>query len=715
VIPRQSWIALLTCALALMAASAYGEDAMNADALSDWQARIRPDHPRMFLNRETLPQVKAYVLAHEADFYAGVRRSVAAVPLRPDAAQCESGSTPKYGLYAQRCAFVWLMEGDRAALAKAKAYLKAGVEFYNRRSSARQTVNWYSASRVGALMAYDWIYGELTPGERQEIGQGFFRHVRDCLGGRRFDRQNRGDYKSGFYGPPNLPWYVGLAFYGDGIDDAEAERLVRKGFEDHMDLMDYRSQAAGDDGGMASLATGYAFGMYPWAEFNFMHTLSSATGIALEERFDHMSLFPNWVLWNWIPGGWRYGLADSAPAGRFGSGFLEMHMLQIAHFYARRYPDRARLAMWVRQNVLERREHDTLWWPLAPFFVTRCAELPGPDGPDARWPLARNFANMGVVFMRSGWAPTDTHAAFVAGGTISSHRHYDQGHFIIYRNGFLALDSGSYGPRERNEHLAEYFYRTVAHNSVLIYAPPEADRPAKIWGGEADTLDGGQYVQDGRQIAFETSDAYTYAATDATKCYAPAKCSEAVRQFVFVPPYHFVVCDRVTATDAGYAKAWLLHSAEEPQMLDDGFRVAERDGALVCCPIFPQDRQMKVVGGPGKEYWSAGKNRPQEGRHRSLSGSWRVEVSPGAPRERDVFVHLLRVGDAGLQDAGEYEPVEADGRVGVRFRTDAGYVTVAFNASGEVGGHITMDGPQKLDRPLTTAIQPQEGLAVANE
>jgi heparin/heparan-sulfate lyase len=320
---------------------------------------------------------------------------------------------------------------------------------------------------------------------------------------------------------------------------------------------------------------------------------------------------------------------------------------------------------------------------------------------------------MGVVFMRSGWGDAATFAALVAGGDIRQHRHYDQGHFVIYRKGFLAIDSGDYGPREANEHLTEYCYRTVAHNAVLIHAPPEADTRPKVWGGTPETYDGGQFQQEGRQVAFETNALYSYAATDATACYDPRKCKEAVRQFVFVHPDTFVVCDRVTAARADQRKAWLLHTVNEPRIMVDGrtFRAEHREGALICRTVLPSDARLVKIGGPGKEYWSAGKNRAQVGKHKLLAGAWRIEASPGEARAGDVFVHLVRVGDRTMKDLGAVERVRKGARAGVRFSTAAGHAEVTFNLDGEVGGHITLTGPRPLDRDLANQVNPQTGLA----
>ncbi len=708
---------LLSILIPLLTIAASHCLAADGPANNDWLAKIRPTHPRMFFNADTWPAVREYTLKHEAAYYARIKRKVAAMPEVVDTVACEKGSQIKYGPNALMAAFVWRMENDRSALEKSRRHLKAGVAFYVKQSAAGQPVNWYSADRVQALAAYDWIHDQLSDDERREIGDGFLKHQHDDDTVKRVGNHNRGNHKSGFYGPPNLPWFVGLALYKDGIDDAAAEALLKRGYADHIDLLEYRGQSAGDDGGIGSLAVGYGLGFYPWSEFNFMHTFQSATGVNLADRYDHMSLLPNWVYWNRLPGNMTWGLADSVPAGKFGSAFLEMHMLQVAHFFAERHPERARFAMWIRENLLEEPKHDDYWWPLAPLMLTGCGTLPEPKGPADNWPLARNFEKMGLVTMRSDWSEDAVCAAFVAGGNINQHRHYDQGHFIIYRKGHLAIDSGDYGPRTRNDHLMEYLYRTVAHNAVLIHAPAEADKPAAVWGGPARTLDGGQSDFGGRQIAFETNADFTYVATDATACYDPRKCKQATRQFVFVHPDLFVICDRVISTKAEYRKSWLLHTVNEPTISPRTrtVRAEYGDSAIVSRTVLPATAVISKVGGPGKEFFSAGKNHPQEGRFaaiRELGGSWRVEISPQEPAAEAVFVHVIRVGDKSLKEVDAELVGEGPAR-GVRVAGERGPVTVFFNLEGAVGGRITL--PETPERALAVTVQPQSGLAAGDE
>ncbi len=657
---------------------------------------VRKERPRMFLNQGMIPAIRQYALTHEKDYYQSLVEQVRTFPEDAPEEWGKSAS-PRYGVNAMLGAFVWLLERDSSGnatdvgltgLKRAKTYIQAELDFNERQIHSGNGVNWYSISRVSALAAYDWIHSELTAAEREAFAKRFielFQKEHELR--RTLNRYNGGGITGGFYGAPNLPWYIGLAFMGDGIADEYAEQSLIKGYTDHVALLDFRSE---EDAGSPSIATGYSFGMYPFTEFNFMFSLNSATGVSAESAHTSPSLLPNWVLWNWIPtneGPRGWGLGDNQNFGGFVEGFLKMHMLSIAHFYADTHPDRAALAAWVRQNVLTDLEHDSMWWPLAPLLTFRAADLPEAKGPTESWPRAAHFPSLGVVSMRSGWKPGDTFAVFLSGGGVESHRHYDVGHFIIHKDGVLALDSGTYGNRLREPFLTEYFYRSVAHNTLLIEAPSSNDLPAKVWGGPADTLDGGQYRYGGEQVAFTTNDEFTYIATDMTDVYHPDKAEEVTRQFVFIYPNVFVIYDRVEADEEDFSKAWLLHTAKEPEILENRiFRATQGDGVIHSRTLLPEDAELIPVGGEGKQFWSADKNYPPTTPYEphELWGAWRMEVRPGENRKRDEFLHVLAVGDNGLQSVEGAELILSDSRTGVRIPTGKGSVELYFARDGDL-------------------------------
>ena len=72
----------------------------------------------------------------------------------------------------------------------------------------------------------------------------------------------------------------------------------------------------------------------------------------------------------------------------------------------------------------------------------------------------------------------------------------DLGHFSIYYKGHLALDSGIYQGKDADngwgkENYVNYYSRTIAHNSLLIYDPDEP-KPVGGWKEKAKARDGGQ-------------------------------------------------------------------------------------------------------------------------------------------------------------------------------------------------------------------------------
>jgi hypothetical protein len=702
--------------LAALAALLLAGSPAGAAGEPEWAGRIRKDHPRLFFNAETWPAVKARALGPERAYYDRLKERVDGLPREPE--------VKDWGTEAASAAFVYRMTGDAAYLDLTKALLRRSIESYHATRAALQSVNWYSTSRINAWCAFDWIFDELTPQERGELGRSFLQHVDDEQPGPgkpRIERLNDGGPESGFYSTPSLLWYAGLATYGEGIDDARARDFLVRGHDLYQRLLEHRRAAAGDDGGSASATLGYCMGAYPWAELNFFHTWESATGEDISGDWPYVAYFSNYVIWNWLPGEHEFGTGDAYhTTNALPLGSMYTHLAETLHFYSKSQPECAALARWMMGAIPD--GHYSRTWPILPFLLTRMDEAPAAKPPAETLPPARNFAAMGQVFMRSGSGPDDTYALFTSGGTLEMHRHYDNNNFVIYKKGFLALDTGT--RPEPGQHLTHYYCRTVAHNCVLINKPGE-ELP-RYWGSPAPgeeplpiPNDGGQdEVTGSKLVAFETGPQYTYAAGDATPCYRAEKCSLALRQIVFIPPDYFVILDRVTSTRPEYGKTWLLHTAREPEVDGSMFRADQGEGRLFCRTLLPERAELRKIGGPGKQFWSDGRNWPLPAEWRTrddeeLLGQWRVEVSPSAPRTDDVFLHLIQVGDRNaLEKMVPCELVREGGRVGVHFEAGERDVRVLFATAGGAAGHLRIAGPGGvlIDRDLTQEIMPQVGL-----
>ncbi len=712
--------------------------AMSFAGDADWIGKIRTDHPRMFFNAETWPEIKARAksspevrnyldrLLSECDGYPdrptcrdfGPVDSNPAIPIQ---------NTVEWGEQAARCALAWRFTGDGKYLAKAKEMLRVSIAAYRAAYRNRRAVHWFSTRRILALCAYDWIYEGLTEDERREIIVPLLEHVEEIQPRAERPatvRRNVGSYKTGFYGVRSLLWYAGLAGYRDGFNDELAERLMKEGFGELQKMLDFRVMTAGDDGGLVSAVPDYSLGAYPWAHFNFFHTWRSATGENLAMRYSAMGLFPNWIWWNWIPSEnpsqpFCFGYGDDQHEQNFlNVSRLYEHMTQYMFFYREADSQATRLAATLRNQAPKADIGNT--WPMYPFILPLESDVRlFPMETLAAYPLrARHFESLGQVVMRSGWDKDDVYCLYTTGGAFQSgHKHFDDGNFVIFRHDFLALDSGSRA-WESDTNLRHYYCQTVAHNCILIHKPGE---PMPYhWGlasdePEAKVNHGGQYQGLGRTLAFQTNSRFTYIASDQTRLYGE-KCEEAVRQFVHVLPNVFVVYDRVTAKDPEYCKEWLLHTENAPRIEGKLMTADIGKGRLFCQTLLPKSASLSLVGGPGREYWASGKNWSLSPKYVAAAkakaeklgvsthfGNWRLEVSPAEPSRSDRFLHVLTAADVALTKPIRATLVQEGTCDGVLIEDAGSTVKILFERMGAVGASV--DGEM-----LKTEIQPQSGV-----
>ena len=717
-------------------------------------AKIRPDHPRIFFNRETLPLFRNYLERPAIRTYYEQHVKLPAAKI-PDSPQIWNGETgqgrgegnryaqlPKptiWGLDAARCAMIFLVEGDRAWLEKAKQLLKlSGPAMLLSFDAKVMAGDYYSTEVIYALAAYDWIYSELTPEERSAIVKPMLEYIYRCEKEASKFVSPHSVPEGGFYGVRMLKWYGALAAIHDRIDEETARKLLYEGYTDHEIMLANREQQSSDDGGLVSTANNYTMVAYLWASYNYLLTYESATG-EKPAGINHLKLFPQWCVWNYINGHdqivgkgekWEktidfhdFGIGDTGNTLKTGID-VSMHMYEIMHFLADD-PDVQKIA----RPLLTTNPLMDSWMlryrPLAPLFLFRAPILPEKFGEEKPAPRghARFFEEIGIVFMRSGSTKSDTYACFVTNKKNFAHRHYDANHFMIYKYDFLALDTGTRigFQRHDDEHLNNYYCQSVAHNTVLIHMPEEP--LPNFWTirkKETYFNHGGQNSTTGdRCVAYETNDFYTYVAGDATPVFAPEKCRQALRQFVFVYPDLFIIADRVTATRPEYRKEWLLHTQNEPVFLDPKTWYADDGGGrMFCRALLPADAGLRVVGGPGHEFESSGRNwelpdaaKPYA-KDKNYLGRYRVETSPTAPAESDVFLHVIQVGADTMPRMIETRLLEDQDTFGVAFSSERGDWEVRFRRNGLPGGSVslTRDGKSILNRPLRSNVEPQSGI-----
>jgi hypothetical protein len=278
-------------------------------------------------------------------------------------------------------------------------------------------------------------------------------------------------------------------------------------------------------------------------------------------------------------------------------------------------------------------------------------------------PRQHFFPGVGHLVMRDGWKPASTWIEFDCGPYLAKHQHLDQNQITIYHGGYLAIDSGADYTDSESPHYLNYYRRTIAHNSILVYDPSEKFfwsqnlLPAANDGGQRmdssrfwNTIRSPEDFQRTRdlwnlgsmRVVDHVPGQYHYAMGDASNAYSREKLKKFTREVLYVPAQDLLfVFDRVVSTNPSFKKAWLLHGVNEPSVDKDAgqgkpeakefqnpstFRFRECQGELLVHSLLPRERVVTRRGGPGHDFytpgddhggaWGTGENwplEPQEG------------------------------------------------------------------------------------------------------
>ena len=276
----------------------------------------------------------------------------------------------------------------------------------------------------------------------------------------------------------------------------------------------------------------------------------------------------------------------------------------------------------------------------------------------------------------------------------------EDGHVVGIRTERTELDGngGVRGTGHYTDWPVQAVYRAVGYRSDAVGGVPFDAERAVIPndGGQNNIL--GSVLKEKR-----ITDDYVYLASDATKSYNSQKASLVVREFIYFYPDLFVVFDRVTATDKNYPKTWLIHTINEPVMKGNReFSETSDGGKMICRTLFPANATLTKIGGSGKDFWSDGRNwplpklTPQDygynmnlppANHPQL-GHWRIEVSPKTASDKDLFMHVIQVGDKNLSHLPDTETFETATQIGIKFTYLGKHRTLTFDKTKSYGCRI---------------------------
>jgi hypothetical protein len=407
-----------------------------------------------------------------------------------------------------------------------------------------------------------------------------------------------------------------------------------------------------------------------WASLTLLAELQrTTTGI---DPAHHYSMFRN------IGNTYLYKLLPDGTPSREGDNeypILDARDTSVIGYAVNRFKDP--YGAWLLRNsgffakqwtlpVLEFLWNDPEVTPRDPSLASE-NELPG----------QKYFPGVGHLLLRDGWTKNSTWIEFDCGPYLAKHQHLDQNQINIYRGGYLAIDSGADYTDSESPHYLNYYRRTVAHNSVLVYDPAE-----KFFWSEnllPAANDGGQRMNSSRywntirspkdwertrdlwdlgmmRVVDYVPGQYHYALGDATKAYSSDKMKKFTREILYAPAHNLLfVFDCVVSTKPSFRKAWLLHGVNEPSVDQDSgqgtaeakeFRNAntfcfrENKGELLVHLLLPRESVVTRRGGPGNEFYTPGNDN---GGPWGSGANWPLEPAQAGPLPQDPkLVHMWK-------------------------------------------------------------------------
>jgi hypothetical protein len=379
-------------------------------------------------------------------------------------------------------------------------------------------------------------------------------------------------------------------------------------------------------------------------------------------------------------------------------------------------------------------------------------------------PLTKYFgAPMGSMVARTGWdnpvainknSPSVVAEMKIGGYWFGNHQHLDMGSFQLYYQGSLAVDSGLYrgvltpGATKTQDYLSahdmNYFKRTIAHNSMLVYDPSEVFRyrgkdldndGGQRWANstyaEAQSLeqlvgkDYGRAKVTGHEYGTDPfAPEYSYIKGDLTQAYSD-KVKQFERSMMFLNlkdsthPAAMVVFDKVVSADKNFDKFWLLHSMEKPEVNGSVATITRNNdgysGKLVNETLLPVDASVEIVGehdynfevfDTSYDQWPYVEPNQKPGQHTIEQGAYRVEVKPTVKAETDYFLNVMQVMDSGQTVTLPTERLDSDLMTGAQIDDRA----VWFSKSGKrLNETVTLSTYGSEPEMMLTVADMQQG------
>jgi Heparinase II C-terminal domain/Heparinase II/III-like protein len=636
-----------------------------------------PDHPRLFINKGDIADLKARF--DHSDFSAV--RSAYNTQKSYSTTGIVTSDKPNDAIRQkmEALAFEYLLDpatkstSGTQAIQLAISYLNSFGSISNTVVSDYDDLGYTDEMIIGAAMVYDWCYPLMSPADRQKLRNAMLLVCKRTEYGLPTTPQKQ--YLSGHYGELQPTVYLAM-----GIATHEDDPSIF-----NYALNEQVNGFAPSRNPMYASGTHHQGAQYIHVRHSnelIQHFLLTKIGMSPYSKEINTITFRD--IYGMIPqktdmdgmaeGDGHNGLLMKYPQLYYLSAILsrDPYLQQIS---------RSKLSLGISQSTRLFIYHDPKI-PSTPVENSLCLSkyFPSPAGlliARTKWDLEATDYNSGAMVVLMNMKEYNA----------QNHTHLDGGHFSIYYKGHLALDAGIYQGADANngwgkDNYNNYYSRTIAHNCMTVFDPAEP-LPVVGWNNKAEARDGGQFFFSATawdnyldmynagkstqilacDIAPGVSPSYSYLKGDLTKAYNvptyigayPSKVDTVRRSFVFLNhddvniPGTLIVLDKVVSTNPTFKKTWLLHTQNQPIVTANKIvatsTTSGRNGKLTTTVLMPEitNQSIKLVGGPGKEFWVNNKNYGTS--TQEDAGAWRVELSPISPSKSDNFLNVLQVAD----------------------------------------------------------------------
>ncbi len=627
------------------------------EAAQNYVPKIVPPatRPRLWVNQETLPAVKASLTAPENIAAWNEVKKVALVPFvfKVDPT-VETQYNEPLELAAEKKAFYYLMTGDervgREAIKLVDDYL-ANVEFGNILDITRELGRAiYTGSEV-----YDWCYSLMTPTQKQSIYKSLIRLADDMEIG----------------WPPFLEPIV----YGHGSEAQISRDLLSMSialYDEDPVPYKYTSYTVLEqlvpmrkfqyEAGRNNQGVNYGAYRMGWD----LHAATLMAKMTGKEVFDNnIKSVNNQFIYMRLPNGHMLRDGDGFNTGKKGEPYYWGPQLPLlmASAYAKdpilKY-DFEKVGTTTINPVL--------------FLLLNDPNLKSIANRD-KLPLTYAFGeNLGGMVARTGWNMSENSNDVVAeikggGYQFANHQQSDAGSIQLYYRGFQFGDIGQYKfygtPYDLN-----FNKRSIAHSMMLTVDPSEkfGNLPSNDGGTRwmrvnpetPDQILSDPLFSNGTVISKDFGPSplkplYSYFSVNLKPAYSD-KIEKYDRRFCFINmdrtdiPAVMIISDQISSADASFKKYFQINSFNKPQIVDQQIVLHAKDGDKVgkthinmISPAFA-DRKVETLSGEdaissfGQKYQSPDTTQPE-------ANASRIMISPLKESKTDNFLTFFQVTD----------------------------------------------------------------------